>query len=198
VITTVAEAVARLEAAGAMTLVPAVATVPSLIAAIVGGPVRGSWWSHPLGRQIFTIATGLEESGLALTAKLVAGKVTFVHRRLWPALVRVVTDPAWRAARIAGLPPPAQQLLALVEHAGEVDAAAAAAAVGGAAIARTARGRLEALALVHSASQHTERGHHASVLHAWSRWAPAEVATAARSLEVDAARAALAAAGIEL
>jgi hypothetical protein len=86
-----------------------------LVAAIAGEPVRGSWWGHPAGKAIWRAGVAIEESGEALVCKLAGGKLTFVHRRLWPALARVVTDPGWRAARIARLSPEARDLLARVE-----------------------------------------------------------------------------------
>ena len=61
--------------------------VPSLAEAIAGGPIRGSWWGHPKGNEIFRVAEAVSESPDVLVCKLVDGKVTYVHRRLWPALV---------------------------------------------------------------------------------------------------------------
>lgn len=63
--------------------------VPSLAEAIVGHPIRGSWWGHPKGREIFRASRAVADSPDVLVCKLVDGKVTFVHRRLWPALVRL-------------------------------------------------------------------------------------------------------------
>ena len=63
--------------------------VPSLAEAVAGGPIRGSWWGHPKGREIFQAAEVVCESPTVLVCKLVDGKVTYVHRRLWPALVRL-------------------------------------------------------------------------------------------------------------
>jgi len=63
--------------------------VPSLAEAIAGGPIRGSWWAHPKGRAIFRAAEAVSESDDVLVCKLVDDKVTYVHRRLWPALVRL-------------------------------------------------------------------------------------------------------------
>jgi hypothetical protein len=63
---------------------------PSLAEAIAGGPIRGSWWGHPKGREIFRVAGAVSESPDIVVCKLVSGKVTYVHRRLWPALVRLV------------------------------------------------------------------------------------------------------------
>jgi hypothetical protein len=62
--------------------------VPSLADAIAGAPVRGGWWSHPKGREIFAITRAVRSSDDVLVCRLVDGKITFVHRRLWPALVR--------------------------------------------------------------------------------------------------------------
>jgi hypothetical protein len=65
--------------------------VPSLAEAVAGGPIRGSWWGHPRGREIYLAAETVVESEDVLVCKLVEGKVTYVHRRLWPALVRLAS-----------------------------------------------------------------------------------------------------------
>jgi len=62
--------------------------VPSLAEVIAGEPVRGSWWSHPKGHEIFAVTRAIRDSDEVLVCRLIKGKVTFVHRRLWPALVR--------------------------------------------------------------------------------------------------------------
>ena len=63
--------------------------VPSLAEEIAGGPIRGSWWGHPKGHEIFRVADAISESDEVLVCRLVDGKVTYVHRRLWPALVKL-------------------------------------------------------------------------------------------------------------
>jgi hypothetical protein len=63
--------------------------VPSLAEAVAGGPIRGSWWGHPKGHEIFRAAEAVSDNPDVLVCKLVDGKVTYVHRRLWPALVRL-------------------------------------------------------------------------------------------------------------
>jgi hypothetical protein len=65
--------------------------VPSLAEAVAGGPIRGSWWGHPKGHEIFRVAEAVSQSDEVLVCKLVEGKVTYVHRRLWPALVRLAS-----------------------------------------------------------------------------------------------------------
>lgn len=63
--------------------------VPSLAPTIAGEAIRGSWWAHPKGHVIFLCSRAIRESKDVLVCRLVGGKVTYVHRRLWPALVRL-------------------------------------------------------------------------------------------------------------
>jgi hypothetical protein len=62
--------------------------VPSLAEVIAGGRIRGSWWSHPKSQEIFAVTRAVRDSEDVLVCRLIKGKVTFVHRRLWPAVVR--------------------------------------------------------------------------------------------------------------
>ncbi len=63
--------------------------VPCIAEAVAGGPIKGSWWAHEHGQAIFDALTVVSESTDVKCFKLVDGKVTFVHRRRWPALVRL-------------------------------------------------------------------------------------------------------------
>ena len=63
--------------------------VPSVAEAVAGEPIRGSWWGHAKGSEIFHALGVLDDSTDVLCFKLIDGKNTFVHRRLWPALVRL-------------------------------------------------------------------------------------------------------------
>ena len=65
------------------------ASVPSLAGVIAGKPVRGSWWAHPKGNDIFRLSRTIRGSPDVLVCRLVDGKITYIHRRLWPALVRL-------------------------------------------------------------------------------------------------------------
>ncbi len=62
---------------------------PSLAEVIAGEPVRGRWWSHPKSHEIFAVTRAIRDSDDVLVCRLIKGKITFVHRRMWPALVRV-------------------------------------------------------------------------------------------------------------
>ena len=66
--------------------------VPTLVDALAGEPVKGSWWSHPRARAIFAILSEVVDSGEVRMFRLVDDKVTMVHRRLWPALVALADE----------------------------------------------------------------------------------------------------------
>jgi hypothetical protein len=63
--------------------------LPSVAEMVAGEPIRGSWWGHPASHAIFDALNSLAESPDVVRTRLVNGKVTLVHRRLWPALARV-------------------------------------------------------------------------------------------------------------
>ena len=74
---------------------------PSLAARVAGGPIRGSWWGHARGRDIFRLTRLMRSADNVLVCRLVGGKITYVHRRLWPALVRVANRfPRSRVAKV--------------------------------------------------------------------------------------------------
>jgi hypothetical protein len=67
-------------------LVSARGPVPTLTHAIAGEVVKGSWWGHPQGKRIFAVLSEVSDAHEVLVCRLVDGKLTLVHRRLWPAL----------------------------------------------------------------------------------------------------------------
>ena len=82
-----------------MLLESARGSLPNLAALVAGEPIRGSWWAHPRSREIYDTLNVVADSPDVLRMRLVGGKVTLVHRRLWPALVRVADRfPAERVA----------------------------------------------------------------------------------------------------
>lgn len=97
---TAAEALSFVQTHGVV-LESAAGPVPSLAAAIAGSPVGASWWSHARGREIFASTRAVRDCPDVLVCRLVHGKVTYVHQRLWPALVRVADHfPGQHLARI--------------------------------------------------------------------------------------------------
>jgi hypothetical protein len=132
------------------------ARLPNVSALVAGEPVRGSWWAHPKSHQIFHALVELAAHPDVLTAKLISGKDTFIHRTLWPAFLAVAMsrDP-WQRK---GLDSRALTLLKEVDEKGEV-------ATGGSTAAA-----LERSLLVEGEQAHTEKGSHAKVLKSWERW----------------------------
>jgi hypothetical protein len=66
--------------------------VPNLAEAIAGERIRGSWWGHEKGKEIFRVTRLIRASSDVLVCRLIDGKVTYVHRRLWPALLRLAGE----------------------------------------------------------------------------------------------------------
>ena len=63
--------------------------IVNLAQAIAGEPIKGSWWAHAKGHDIFALFQKIEASPDILVCRAVVGKITFVHHRVWPALVRL-------------------------------------------------------------------------------------------------------------
>ncbi len=157
-------------------LLAADVTLPSVATIVAGEPIRGSWWGHPKSHAIFAAISGLARHPDAIAIPLVSGKVTFVHRRLWPALVAVAcAREPWQTAKLS---PKARALLKRVDTAGELQASG------------DAVRELERRLLVRTAQVHTDAGSHAKQVERWDRWArrvgvkPAtDVADARRQIE---------------
>lgn len=154
---------------------------PNVVSLVTGEVLRGSWWGHKQGHEIFDLLSSLEEHSDVVFVKLVSGKVTLVHRTLFPALLAVCTarEP-WQTAKLS---PAALELLARVDG-GEVVSAAG----------KTGK-ELETKLLVFARSVHTASGKHELEVSSWARWARA---VKVRAAVLEAAKAELAARVAEL
>jgi hypothetical protein len=132
---------------------------PSLVLLVAGEPVRGSWWVHPKGGDVFHAAGALETHPDITATKLISGKVTFVHRRLWPYLIAVGrARDRWQRQ---GLTAEARALLSRVDKEKRVQGSGSAAKM------------LEARLLVAGRERHSESGAHATELSSWETFARA-------------------------
>jgi hypothetical protein len=77
--------------------------VPCVAEAVADEPIVGSWWAHPKGQAIFAALSEIDDSVDVRCFKLVDGKVTFVHRRLWPAVARLAREGELAADAVASL-----------------------------------------------------------------------------------------------
>jgi hypothetical protein len=92
------------------------AGLPSIAAIVAGSPVAGSWWSHPLANDIYDVCQWLEDQPEVARVKLLAGKVTFVHRSLFASIAAVGS--AREPWQTGSLSPAAKRLLARCEARG--------------------------------------------------------------------------------
>jgi hypothetical protein len=63
--------------------------IPNVAEFIAGEPIRGSWWGHAAGKSIYEILNVLDDDDDIVATRLVNEKITLLHARVWPALVRV-------------------------------------------------------------------------------------------------------------
>lgn len=142
--------------------------LPSVATLVAGSPVAGSWWGHPKGSAIWRASMALSHHPDVLELPLVDGKVTFVHRRLWPPL-RAVGE-AREPWQMAGLGAAPSKLLRLADDLGALrtDRLPQGTLRGSpGAAAKALQGRL----LVVADEVHTETGAHAKELLSWREWA---------------------------
>jgi len=131
--------------------------LPSVVSLLTGETLKGSWWAHAQSQQIFRVLTELGEDPDVLFCKLLAGKVTLVHRHLWPALLAVGTSrEPWQTQRLSR---EATNLWRRVEKTGS--------AVSSGIPVQELERRLLAVAR----EEHTESGAHRIVVRSWGRWA---------------------------
>jgi hypothetical protein len=168
------------------------AELPSFTRCVAGEPIPGSWWGHPLGHAIYDLLQLFAERSGQLSAKLINGKTTYVHARLWPAFLTVANTPSGN--RLRGLSTTARQLLertggGVVLRADELRKSGFATPKE---ITRAIR-ELELRLLVHTDDLHTDSGAHAKVLKSWPAWAaaagvaPARTSVAAAAAELERA-----------
>jgi len=63
--------------------------IPNVAQLVAGEPIAGSWWAHRASHEIFAAINQLADSADLARTRLVNHKIPLVHRRFWPALVRV-------------------------------------------------------------------------------------------------------------
>lgn len=156
----------------------------SLVEAVAGGPVRGSWRTHAKGRLMYRLGRMLRASDEVLAVRLVEGKVAFVDPSLWAAVYRVAMEASRRRRSLAGLSPQARELLTAVERDKVVR-------LDKDSPWTKAREVLEERLLVHVSEAESEGGRHVTVLRSWRDWVSPTVKEAAEVLTYDEALARL-------
>jgi len=160
------EAIAELENRGLLLVHDNV--FPSLTRLTIGEPIRGSWWAHPLSNDVYMVSQQLQHCGDVAMTKLVSGKETYLHRRLWPHLVAI--GRAREAWQTEGLSAGAQEMIAEVERAGRIRMDQYRRARPGKQTTEDARA-IALRMLAFADDVHTESGAHARRLTTWRSWA---------------------------
>jgi hypothetical protein len=131
--------------------------LPSVTTVVAGAPVRGSWWSHPLAHTIFFALRDLADHRDVLLVKLVDGKDTFIHRRLWAEVAAIaLAEEPWQTRRLSA---EAGKLLWRVHAEGSLECEGPAARL------------IETRLLVHGMQMHSHEGRHRKRLETWQLWA---------------------------
>lgn len=130
---------------------------PSVTGLVIGDTGGRSWWAHPQAKQMYGLSCGLRDHPDVLLLKLISGKLTFVNRPLWPAIVAIGT--AREPWQMEGLSKEAKALLKKTDSAGKVESSG------------DAVRELETRLLAHATSVHTERGFHMKEVQNWAAWA---------------------------
>ncbi|HEY6940191.1 hypothetical protein [Dokdonella sp.] len=98
---TPAQALAFVERHGIVLEAARRGAIPSLADAVAGETLAGTWWAHAQGKRIFAATRAVRAAADVLVCRVVDGRVSFVHARLWPALVRLADRfPRERLARL--------------------------------------------------------------------------------------------------
>jgi hypothetical protein len=146
------------------------AALPSVAELVVSGePPKGSWWTHPQAGEIFRVTRALAGHRDVLVTKLVLGKLSYVHRRLWSHLLAVAcSGEAWQRE---GLSEDARALARHLARRGSVASDEYGRSRGSGKGVGPAIRELEVRLRCASEEVHTESGAHAKLLMTWSRWA---------------------------
>ena len=151
--------------------------VLNVVGIITGEALSSSWWNHARGSDIFNCLARIVDRDDVVMTRLIARKLTYVHERLWPALLAVaMSRERWQTN---GLSTDARALLRRVESRDAVEATGAE--------ARDLQNRL----LVRAMEVHTTSGRHVMALQSWaslaSRSGAVDVEEGKRELETAAA-----------
>ena len=143
--------------------------LPSVATMITGGPLRGSWWAHPLGQEIFQVNERLDDHKDVLIMKLISGKVTFVHRKVWSQVFAIGT--AREAWQLKKLPAEAEALLKQIDDSGSLTTANVLKSLKWTMKLGDVARELEKRLLVVGTQFHSASGAHEKRLETWEHWA---------------------------
>jgi hypothetical protein len=143
--------------------------LPSVTRIIVGQRLHTSWWAHPRANLIYNVLNRVHDNQDILTVRLVGGKLTLIHKKLWPAVFAVATSREhWQKK---GLSRTARNLLTNLKRHGSLETNRLPAYEKRSKLIAEAARELERRLLVYGEDIHTSSGAHAKRLETWQGWA---------------------------
>lgn len=146
------------------------ARLPNVASLVAGEPISGSWWSHARAHDVYNELGRLADHKDVIFTKLVSGKVTLVHRKLWLDLVAIAT--AQEDWQLRDLSAAAKHLWHLVrrEGAAQSDHISWPKRLQSVKTGKAIR-ELETRLLIHTEEFHSQSGSHAKAVETWQHWA---------------------------
>lgn len=141
-------------------------TFPSVVTSIIGEPINGSWWGHPMANPIYNGLNHCLHKNPILSVKLLSGKVSFISEALFPAFFSIVAKK--RDWQIKKLNAEELKLYETIRKKGKL-------ASDDKKLKETFKDlkknleKLEKRLLVFSEEEHTESGKHIKVFSPWSK-----------------------------
>lgn len=88
-------------------------TFPSVVSTIVGEPIIGSWWGHPMANPIYNGLNWAIDQKSIISAKLLSKKVTYINKKLYPFFFSIVSEV--RPWQLKGLSKESTELMAMIK-----------------------------------------------------------------------------------
>lgn len=144
---------------------------PSIVGMVTGEKVKGSWWGHRKGNEIFSISRQIRDDDDILLTKLISGKVTYVHKRLWNHLLTILIDKEnWQ---VKNMSTNGENILKLIEEVGAIRADHLELETRNQLSRKDlnkAINEIEKRLLIFSNEVHTEKGTHSKQLKSWNHF----------------------------
>ena len=143
--------------------------LPSVVGTITGKKISRSWWGHKKGNEIFRALHELSDRKDVLMTKLISGKVTFIHKKLWMDFLTVAnSNELWQLEALSN---EASKLLKMVNKKGIIHTEKLPKNLFNTPnkIGAVVR-ELEKRILVYSFQTHTDMGAHAKTIENWAHW----------------------------
>jgi len=162
---------------------------PSIVELVTGEKIKGSWWGHRKAQEIFSFSRKVRDEEDVLVIKLISGKVTYIHKRLWPDLMTIlIAKENWQIDILSNN---GKKVLELVERAGVIRADHLESETKNQINRKDLKkaiNEIEKGLLVYCNEVHTERGSHSKLLKSWDHFIKEKELKINRQLDILASK----------